>query len=77
MIQKISVTAHSGYRAEEEPKALIIGDEEIQVQEIVRRWLEEDYKTKQRKRFFVVKGSDAAIYRIYGDEETCEWFLIK
>ena len=73
--KKISVSAYSGSRTEETPRAFIFLDEEITITEILSRWIEEDVSNKLRKRFFAVKGSDGYEYKIYYVEKTQEWFL--
>jgi hypothetical protein len=40
-------------------------------------WIEENVKTKKRKRFFLVRGSNGYEYKIYYDEEMKQWFLIR
>lgn len=74
--KKIAVIAYSGYRNDESPRAFILYDEEITVTEIQSTWLQEDLHDKSRKRFFIVKGSDGYIYKIYYDEKNKEWFLV-
>jgi hypothetical protein len=73
--KKINVIAYSGYRGEERPRIFTLHDEEIEIVEILSRWIEEDIKNKTRKRFFKVKGLDGYRYNIYYDEKTKEWFL--
>jgi hypothetical protein len=72
--QKIRVTAHSGYRGDEKPRALLINSSKITVAEILDMWIEEGLADRWRKRFFVVKGDDELEYKIYIDEKTMEWF---
>ena len=57
-MNKISVTAHAGYKGEETPKAFSLKDEKIHVVEILERWIEEGIYSRLRKRYFKVKGSD-------------------
>ena len=74
MIQEIEVIAYSGYRGEETPRAMIFGDEKIEVAEILKMWVEEGLEDRSRKRFFKVKGSDGKTYELYYDETVTEWF---
>jgi hypothetical protein len=74
--EKITVTAYSGYRNDENPRAFILYDEEITVRETLNKWIEEDLVGKSRKRYFTVKGSDGYIYKMYYDEKKKEWFLV-
>jgi len=72
---KIRVIAYAGYRNDEYPRAFMLFDEEITVEEILKRWIEEDFTDKSRKRFFIVKGSDGYTYKLYYDEKKRNWFL--
>ena len=74
--EKIIVIAHSGYRGEEVPKTLILDDEEIEVMEILERWVEERLEDREAKRCFIVKGSDGRRHKLYYDEKTMEWYYI-
>jgi hypothetical protein len=75
-VKKIGVLAYSGYRNDECPRAFILYNEEITVEETLKRWIEEDFIYKSRKRYFIVKGSDGYTYKLYYDEEKRDWFLV-
>ena len=72
--EKIRVLAYSGYRGEETPRVIIHHDEKIEVIDILSRWIEEGFEDRGRKRFFICKGSDGGIYKIFYDEKTAEWY---
>ena len=74
--EEITVIAYSGYRNDESPRAFILYEEEITVQETISKWIEEDLAGKSRKRYFTVKGSDGYIYKMYYDEKKENWFLV-
>jgi len=74
--EKIEVIAYSGYREEETPRTILFHGERIEVVEILKRWVEERYEDRSRKRFFEIKGDDRAIHLIYYDEKAKEWFRI-
>jgi hypothetical protein len=74
--EKITVIAYSGYRNDESPQAFILYEEEITVKETISKWIEEDLAGKSRKRYFIVKGSDGYIYKMYYDEKKEKWFLV-
>jgi len=74
MIETIEVIAYSGYRGEEAPKAIIFGDEKIEVAEILKMWVEERLGDRSRRRFFKVRGSNGKSYEIYYDEAVMKWF---
>lgn len=75
--KKITVIAYSGYRNDESPRSFILYDEEITVNETISKWIEEDLYTKSRKRYFIVKGEDGYVYKMYYDEKRKEWFLVR
>jgi hypothetical protein len=71
--EKIRVTAYSGHKGEETPRAFVLGGKRIEVVEIQESWVEEKIGDRTTKRFFKVKGSDGGIYKIFYDEKTAEW----
>lgn len=75
--EKIEVSAYSGYRGEESPKAFICRGRHITAVEILKRWIEEEAEKRNRRRFFDVRGSDDTIHRIVYDEECDEWFYVR
>ena len=75
--EKTEVTAYSGYRGEESPKAFIRQGRIITVVEILKRWIQEEAGKRKRRRFFDVRGSDDTIHRIVYDEECDEWFYVR
>jgi len=77
LAELIEVVAYSGYRGEECPRVFTTSGEKIEVKAILNMWIEENAKTKERKRFFLVRGSDGSEYKIYYDEEMKQWFLTK
>ena len=74
--KRITVIAYSGYRNDESPRAFILSDDKVAVQETLDRWFEEDLTGKSRRRHFTVKGSDGYIHKLYYDEKQEEWFLV-
>jgi len=65
----IGVECYAGYRGDETPRALILGERRVEVMEIVDRWLAPDH------RYFKVSGSDGDIYIVRQDSSTGEWTL--
>jgi hypothetical protein len=63
------VECYAGYRGEETPRALALGERHIPVIEILDRWLAPDY------RYFKVKGEDGDIYIIRHDIASDAWEL--
>jgi hypothetical protein len=74
--KRITVIAYSGYRNDESPRAFILSDEKVAVQETLHTWTEEDLSGQSRKRYFTVKGADGYTYKLYYDEKQEEWFLV-
>ena len=72
--QRIKVIAYSGYRGEETPRAILLQGEKIEVVQILKRWTEEGFEKRAKKRFFIVKGNDGILHKIYYDEKIMEWF---
>ncbi len=72
--EKIEVVADSGYRGEEIPRVVLFHSEKIEVIEILRQWVEERSHDRSRRRFFKIRGSDGALYTIYYDQKSMEWF---
>jgi len=66
---RVEVECYAGYRADETPRALRLGDRRIQVVEVVDRWLGPDH------RYFKVRGDDGATYIVRHDTERDDWEL--
>ena len=75
--KRIEVDAYSGSREEETPRSFILYGEKVEVLEIDRRWVEEEFKERARKRFFRIKGNDGYLHTLYYDEMKKEWFIRK
>jgi hypothetical protein len=66
----IDVSCYAGYRGEELPRRLTIGQRPIAVVAVTDRWLAPDH------RYFKVLGSDGAIYIIRHDTVLDDWQLV-
>ncbi len=66
---RVDVECHAGYRAEETPRALRLGDRRVAVVEVIDRWLAPDH------RYFKLRGDDGATYIVRWDSERDEWEL--
>lgn len=61
--------AYAGYRGAERPLSIFLNDNQLEVKEIIRAWIEPG------RRYFRVKaGHNNAVMTIYYDEGTKEWF---
>lgn len=65
----IAVECHAGYRGEETPRLLRIGESRIEVAEILDRWLAPEH------RYFKLRGDDGGIYIIRHDAGEDRWEL--
>jgi len=63
------VQCYAGYRGDETPRALIIGDRRIEVVEVLDRWLAPDH------RYFKVKGDDGDVYIVRYSNAADAWEL--
>lgn len=69
----MEVRCRSGYRGEEYPESFLYKGEEHQIVEILRRFLEEDSETRERKRVFLVRTRDRSKYRLTRYEDGGRW----
>ena len=66
---KIRVECYSGYKGEETPRRLIIGELVIGVAKVLDRWHAPDH------RYFKVEGDDGSMYIVRHDMTSLEWEL--
>jgi hypothetical protein len=66
---KIQVECYSGFRGEETPRNILMGNRKIEVKKIIDRWLAPDH------RYFKILGADNAIYIIRHDPQAWSWEL--
>ena len=65
----LHVECYAGYRAEETPRALRLGDRRVTVVEVIDRWLAPDH------RYFKLRGDDGAVYIVRHDVDEDRWEL--
>jgi hypothetical protein len=65
----VRVECHAGYRGEETPRALSLGERKIEVAEVVDRWLAPDH------RYFKLACSDGGTYIVRHDPALDRWEL--
>ena len=63
----IRVECYAGHRAEESPRRFFIGQREINVDEIIDRWLDPTCS------YFKLRGDDGGIYILRYDRTTDTW----
>ena len=67
---QIEVECYAGYRGEETPRKIRMATYEIEIKDIVDRWLAPDH------RYFKVTGNDGATYIIRHKTATWQWDLV-
>ena len=65
----VCVECYAGYRGEQMPRALILGDRRIAVSEVLDAWLAPEY------RYFKLRGADGDTYLVRHDERSDTWEL--
>jgi hypothetical protein len=68
-ILTIGVECYAGYRGEQTPRVLVLGDRRVQVVDVVDQWLAPDH------RYFKVKGEDGDTYLVRHDAIADVWEL--
>jgi hypothetical protein len=72
----VAVRTYSGYKADEYPQSLVLGDDEIIVDEIVDRWYQnEDSPDFPEADYFRVKSHDGRQYLVKHVIEDDQWFF--
>ena len=66
---QIRVTCYAGYRGEETPRLIVMGDQRIEVASVQDRWLAPDH------RYFKLIGKDGGLYIIRHDPNRDIWEL--
>ncbi|WP_300668166.1 hypothetical protein [Desulfoluna sp.] len=66
---KIHVSCYAGYRGEETPRMITLGENVIQVEEVLDQWLAPDH------RYFKCRGDDGGEYLIRHDVASGQWKL--
>ena len=64
---KVRVVCYEGYRAEETPRAFLLGDLRVEVVRVLDRWRGEDHE------YVKLDGSDGARYILRYDRSRDEW----
>jgi hypothetical protein len=77
MDEMLEVITYSGYRREEAPRGFLLHEKRVEVVEILDMWIEEDFSSKVRKRFFKLKGNDGDTHQIYYNEKILAWFYVQ
>jgi len=65
----IKVECYAGYRGEETPRRIWLGENKIEVKEVQDQWLAPNH------RYFKILGDDDAVYILRHDAATWNWEL--
>jgi len=63
----VRVECYAGYRGEETPRRFSFGERQVEVDEVVDRWLTPDH------RYFKVRGDDGGVYVLRHDAVSGRW----
>ncbi len=66
----LKVECYAGYRGEETPRCIWLGERKIEVVRVIDRWLGSDH------RYFKILGDNRALYIIRHDIQKWTWELI-
>ena len=66
----LEVECYAGYRGEETPRCIWLGERKIEVVRVIDRWIAPDH------RYFKILGDDSALYIIRHDIQKWTWELI-
>ncbi len=64
---KVRVICHEGYKAQETPRAFLLGERRVDVVRVLDRWRGEDHE------YVKLDGSDGARYILRYDRTLDEW----
>ena len=69
--QPVAVLAYSGYRGEQEPRAMVVAGARIEIDKIVRRWREPE------GRCFEVLDRDGVVHVLLCAESDLTWWRLQ
>lgn len=69
MLSAIRVECYAGYRGDEEPRRFYLGDQAVDILEVVDRWLSPEH------RYFKCRGNDDATYILRHEVDAGRWEL--
>jgi hypothetical protein len=66
---RIRVECYAGYKGEQTPRTLVLGEQRIDVVDVLDQWLAPDH------RYFKVRGGDGDTYIVRQDNQSGDWTL--
>jgi len=68
-MKNLRVECYSGYRGEETPRRFWLGKNQVEIREVIDRWIGPDH------RYFKVLGDDGSVYILRFDADSWSWEL--
>jgi hypothetical protein len=68
---RVDVECHAGYRAEETPRRFRLAEIQVEIDEVMKSWLEPDY------RYFKVRDTQGELYMLRNDVVSDQWELTR
>jgi len=65
----VRVECYAGHRGEETPRRFWVGEQPVDVTEVLDRWMAPDH------RYFKLRGNDGDVYILRHDEQGDQWEL--
>jgi len=66
---RIGVACYAGYKGEQTPRAIVLGERRVVVVDVMDQWLAPDH------RYFKIRGDDDDVYLVRQDVRSGEWTL--
>lgn len=66
---EIAVECYAGYRGEETPRAIVLGEDRVEIARVLDQWLAPDH------RYFKVEASDGSTFIVRHDVVSGRWEL--
>jgi len=66
---RIGIECYAGYKGEQTPRAIVLGDRRITVVDVLDQWLAPDH------RYFKLRGNDGDEYIVRQDVVSGDWTL--
>jgi hypothetical protein len=66
---RINLECYAGYRGEETPRMLHLGDRRVELTDVLDQWLAPEH------RYFKMRGEDGAVYLLRHDTASGRWDL--
>ena len=68
-VLRVGVECYAGYKGEQTPHAIVLGDRRVTVVDMLDQWLAPDH------RYFKIRGDDGDVYIVRQDVASGDWAL--